>query len=212
MTHPVRVEGEPSMMVDFLDLGVDFIHLRKPHLEEKPLEKLIHAIPEKYRNRVILHGKLLLAEKYSLAGVHYSPDNPATKDSLRSRLPKSIFALHPEDLSMIDARYSRIFLGPVFTQSHHRCSINWPWFDCPHQRFMDIKPATARCIAAGGVDLHNMEQTITWGFDGMLLYTAIWEALESTGYLNTLNYVEQICTQLSRSAEALKDASEQEHR
>ena len=209
MSHPLRIANEISSLLEFLEAGVDFIHLRKPHFDEKELEKFIHQIPEQNRKRLIVHGKVLIAEKYGLGGVHFSHENPATRDSLRSKISKSIFSTHPDDLSIIDQRYKRVFLGPVFTHTNYRSNIQWPWTDCTQEQFRRLKASRNKCIAIGGVDLTNIQQTAEWGFNGALLYTSIWEMVESQGMLNTLSYFEQVMGEVSSKTAKTQDSGSQ---
>lgn len=212
MTHPMRVNDEISVLKEFLNLGVDYVHLRKPHFEEKEIERLIHQFPEEMRSRIIYHGKVVIAEKYGMGGVHFSHENPATRDSLRSRISKSIFSTHPDDLSIIDQRYQRIFLGPVFTHSNHRSNIQWPWIDCNTEKFLKLKARRNKCIATGGVDLSNIQQTADWGFNGAMLFTSVWQLVESQGILNTLAYLEQMMGEVSSKTVTASDSSGQHQR
>ena len=76
ITLPYFFEGEAERITQFLEGGVDLIHIRKPGAKREQVEELLLKIPSKLRNRMILHDHFELAMEYGLRGIHLNSRNP----------------------------------------------------------------------------------------------------------------------------------------
>lgn len=67
-----ELEGieETSRIVEALDAGVSYIHLRKPYFTDDDMRKYIKNIPKEYYQRLTLASNPALFKEFNLGGIH----------------------------------------------------------------------------------------------------------------------------------------------
>jgi len=127
ITSSGKVENETSRIVQLFEHGLDTLHIRKPKLSTQEVTDFIREIPEKYHDRLVLHGKYQLAKKFKLKGVHLKRnhrDNSFKNRLLRFKLRlwnpslKLSATFHSlQSLRENQVKFDYIFLSNVFSSS-----------------------------------------------------------------------------------------------
>ena len=161
--------------------GLQIFHLRKPHASSQQVEEYLNEIPERFRNRIVLHSKHHLAGKYKLKGIHLNRYNRRNSFKtwmhvkyLKLRYPSLVISTSFHSLeTLIESKtqYEYVFLSPIFnsiSKTEYKSQFN-------HQLLStEIKKVTQNVIALGGVAEDNLDQVQKMGFYGAAVLGAIW--------------------------------------
>jgi len=185
---------EPAVLAELFSAGLTHYHLRKPAWSRAQLAALLHALPAGLHARIVLHTHHDLAAEFALGGLHHRDQSshsechpiggtllPSVR--LRSRAVHSLSALRD---SLDD--YDRLLVSPVFN------SISKPGHG-PSADFVlaDLKsilslPRRAEVMALGGIDLARIPACHDYGFDGVAVLGAVWQASDPVHAFNQLNH------------------------
>lgn len=164
-TSPEHVEEEAVKLTALLDLGVDYIHLRKPAWSYREVKDLIENIPYKYRKKLRLHGHFELLNEMNLAGVQLNSRNPLAPINGRS-VTASMHSL--EELEKSDD-YEYVTLSPIFdsiSKNDYKSK-----FDIEN---LGAQLAGHKVIALGGIRPEHFSKLKEKGFFGAALLGYIW--------------------------------------
>lgn len=165
ITNEDEVDDEAEKIVALLDLGVDYVHIRKPGLHIDDVKRLIEQIPYQYRSRIKLHGHFQLINEMNLGGVHINSRNSVAPYTAKS-ISKSCHTI--DELSDVDG-YEYVTLSPIFDSISKQGYIGR--FDLDKITFfIDNK----RVIALGGVSPDKFKLLKSKGFYGAALLGYIW--------------------------------------
>ncbi len=181
VSSPDKTDAEIGPVIQLFKAGLTNFHLRKPSFTKQKLEAYIEQIPKRYRKRIIIHSHYSLAIKHGLKGIHLTKKH--RKKTLKNFLQRMILQLKKPNLAITRScykltdlledqfRYKYVFLSPVFEgiskKSHsggfNKRSLQSTLQTCNHE-----------VIAMGGIDLQNIEQVKSLGFNGAALLGALW--------------------------------------
>ncbi|MCM1369115.1 MAG: thiamine phosphate synthase [Candidatus Amulumruptor caecigallinarius] len=165
ITSPVSVPGEAAKIVDLLNTGVDFVHIRKPNRTLMDVRNLIEDIPYHLRRRLRLHDHFELLNEMTLAGAHLNSRCPEAPASALS-LTRSCHTLKEVEES---EGMEYVFLSPVYD------SISKPGYK---SAFAGELPAALlrqkRVVALGGVTPDKFPELRERGFRGAAMMGHVW--------------------------------------
>lgn len=72
-TAPIETENEIALLIELLDLGLDYLYIYKPELDDFSLVDFVEKIPEKYWKQCISNS-LIITKEFDLAGYYFTPD------------------------------------------------------------------------------------------------------------------------------------------
>ena len=211
LSHPSRLQDEIKLIKWMFDQGLMEFHLRKPNWSKLDIERFIHKIPVKYRERVFTHTHPRLTGKYELGGTHFSGLHKPTIDDMRALDRKGMTVTKVEELPTVDYRIDYLLFGPVFNsiQQHtYHCRID----DQEMLGVLETHGAGRTILALGGIDAHNIERARELGFDGVVAFAALWEVHLASGIDQTKEKfleLQAICRELAHDTAApVSDAME----
>ena len=177
------VENEIAIVEAMLLEGLQSFHLRKPHYTTNDYITYISKISPKLRNRVILHSRHMLANKYGCKGVHVSRKHRRAGFRTKFRLfklrffNKSVFiTAGMQSVEALEERghlFDYILLGPIFESIEPDARI---------KRFKTTKlkkhlrRTSTKVLAHGGVSPDKFEMIYKLGFDGLAIQSYIWDS------------------------------------
>jgi len=173
-TTPENLMSEVDSLEHLMDLGVDYVHVRKDNKDFDYITKIINSIPKKYREQVILHGHQDIAEHYRLGGLHHKTDSEFIPDCQTDFQTKAFHSI--EEIKACKYPYKYGFLSPIFN------SISKPGYDAKFteeelKEFLNSAEKPFPIMALGGVDATNVKKAKELGFDGVAVLGAIWSHL-----------------------------------
>jgi len=183
ITSSKKDDHEPQLVTKFFEAGLTTLHLRKPTFSTRQLTQYIEAIPEHFRNRVIIHSHHELIFKYNLKGIHF------TEVHLSRKFAKWWF------LRKLKASGKKVSM----TRSYHKLSEVYNQEELPFDYYLIgtiynnitnefysgfyeqgintmIKSSKKTFIARGGINEVTIEKTFKYGFKGAALNSQIWKA------------------------------------
>lgn len=182
-TSKDKFHSEIPVVLKMFEDGLQTLHVRKPRFSTKELEEYILAIPEEYRNRLIIHSHHELQSVYKLKGIHFGRSHRKKgaaggfqKLSKFTTKGKKIFTKSAHSLSSIDKDvrfYDYIFLSPIFdsiSKDNHKSKFG-------SKALRNTLSKTKQTVyALGGVEAENLHKVVEYGFDGAALLGSIWES------------------------------------
>ena len=92
--------NEAKLITAILDSGWDYVHLRHPSATLRDMRAIIEAIPQRFHNRLRLHGHFELLNEFNLGGIHLNsrcPEVPPRYNGSVSRTCHSIEETRRDD-------------------------------------------------------------------------------------------------------------------
>lgn len=186
ITSPGKSDNELKRIVELFENGLETLHLRKPKFSSDDMEEFIQAIPEVYRNRVVIHGHYRLALKYGLKGIHLMRrhrqanwKNWWKRFLLRLKNPGLQISTTFHSLqSLKDNKwtYDYVFLSPVFTSHSHYNNSESSGVNLLRSVVVDSK---LKVFALGGVDVDKIPVVRAAGFHGVGLLNMVWKEMSN---------------------------------
>lgn len=178
ISYPTFIPNEAMLIVQLFQHGLENFHLRKPEWEITQLEQLLSQIPVKFRNRIVIHDHFHLAEKYLLAGIHFTKRTKPQMDKwITFPGSKSISCHHIEELKSLNESINYAFISPVFdsiSKDGYKSNLNFQEL----QSFLK-KNKTMQIVALGGISEKNITKCQQLGFDGVAVLGSIWKGNHS---------------------------------
>ena len=184
---------EPAVLTELFSAGLTHYHLRKPAWSRAQIAVLLQSLPEALHARIVLHTHHDLAAEFTLGGIHdrdqqSRPECPQMGDTLRSSVRLRSRAVHTfSALRNSLGDYDRLLVSPVFN------SISKPGYGASADFvFADLKallslPRRAEVVALGGIDADRISACREYGFDGVAVLGAVWQAADPVRAFNQLN-------------------------
>lgn len=166
-----KYEAEVAVCVRLFDAGLERLHLRKPEATADELGAWLHALPEVYYPRIVLHDHFLWAERLPLGGVHLNRRNPSAPRGFRGSVSRSCHSF--AEVEQWRAACDYLFLSPIFP------SISKEGYGSGFSRTA-LEAAAARgvidskVIALGGMSGQTIPQLAGLPFGGYALLGAVW--------------------------------------
>ncbi|WP_343696673.1 thiamine phosphate synthase [Flavobacterium sp.] len=177
ITNPSQVKNEINILHSLFEEGLSLLHIRKPDFSEAEMAQFIDQIKLEFRNKLVLHNHLHLAENLGIDRFHFSEkerkNNPAKfSKPYRFKYESISTSTHSiEDFNSIEDEFDYAFLSPVFK------SISKENYHPKNDLFQAVKFRTnykTKMVALGGIDSNNIQKTLENGFDDAALLGTIW--------------------------------------
>lgn len=181
VSSPRKKDGEIGDVIRMFDAGLERFHLRKPGSSKKYVKEFIEQIPNKYRNRIVIHSNHRYAWKYKLGGIHISKKHRNKLLNLRLKLfwyrlrnPRLVItrSCHKlADLYSERIHYDYVFLSPVFDS----ISVNTLSGGFNQRGLISaLEQSKIRVFAMGGVQPDKFQQIANLGFGGCAVLGYLW--------------------------------------
>lgn len=160
-------DGENELVVRLLDQGWDYVHLRHPAASLSDMRRLIESIPQRYHNRLRLHGHFELATQFNLGGLHLNGRCPKAPDFYTGSVSRSCHSIE-ELTKSTDCDY--VTLSPIFD------SISKPGYKSSFtaDELLQLNEISKPLvIALGGITPERLEQLKPYNFGGYAVKGAI---------------------------------------
>lgn len=188
-TSPTYIKNEIEIITDLVDMGIDYLYIRKPELDDFSLVDFMELIPEKIWRKCI-STSLILTKEFNLGGYHFTRDimqkNKAYCDKILDWLHtnnkiSSVSAHTPNNINTYFGNFKHIIVSPLFKSiSKENHTYNWE-LDALKTQLTTLKnnPVNdnlSSCIfAVGGIQKDKINSIKTCNFDGIGILGAIWE-------------------------------------
>lgn len=106
--------SEIPRIVDALDAGVSYIHLRKPFFSDDDMRKYINAIPKEYYQRLTLASNIALFDEFGVGGIHVKHTHCCTAKYTKSVRKSTSCHSIDEVMSHQNDDFDYVFLSPIF--------------------------------------------------------------------------------------------------
>lgn len=172
ISSPNFQNGEPKIVTDLLESGLEKFHLRKPDHSVAKLAKFLDAVPEPQLKKIIVHRAPELVKDYPVGGYHHT-SNESLKFFRCSR-SRSLHKL--KELSNLQPELSYVFFGPVYhsiSKVGYKAKI--PLADIrKNLAKLSRKSKRPLVYAIGGIRRNKIGYIMDTGFDGVALLGSIW--------------------------------------
>ncbi|MCM1522709.1 MAG: thiamine phosphate synthase [Muribaculaceae bacterium] len=162
ITPPVPLPNEGARITNLLLHGFDRVHLRHPDESEGTIEEIILGIPTCLRDRISIHDRFELAQRYGLGGVHLNHRNPLPPEGWKGTISHSCHSIE-EVVDSLGLDY--VTLSPVFD------SISKPGYKAVS---FGPLPTGIPVIALGGVTPDKIPVLKQLGYSGAAMLSAAW--------------------------------------
>lgn len=149
-----------------LDAGWDRVHLRHPSAQLADMRRLIERIPQRYHQRLVVHGHFELVNSFNLGGLHLNRRCPTPPALYRGPLSRSCHSIS----EAADSKgMTYVTLSPIFD------SISKEGYG---RRFTDselrqLDGVTTPVIALGGVTARLIPALRDYNFSGFAMLGAL---------------------------------------
>lgn len=161
---------EPDMIRTILNHGWERVHLRHPDASLRDIRRIIEAVPQKYHNRLRIHGHFTLINEFNLGGLHLNKRCPLPPQHYRGPLSRSCHSL-AEVAKASDMEY--VTLSPIFDS----ISKSGYFSTFSSSDLLNLKKtAPVPVIALGGITPDNVGTLAQYGFAGFATLGYLMEA------------------------------------
>lgn len=170
-THDHVIPGEIDILIDFLEAGLDRLHIRKPGYSKEVYEELLISIPSEFRGRVVLHDYPELATRFGCC-FQFNVRNTPPKD-YKGCFSFSLHSTEEAERLMNeswnpDESPEFVTLSPIYD------SISKTGYKSAFDPY-DIQSINlSRVVALGGVNFENIVELKEMGFSGAALLGEVW--------------------------------------
>ncbi len=183
ITSGKKDDNEPQMVTQFFEAGLTTLHLRKPNFSTRQLITYIEAIPEHFRNRIIIHSHHELILKYNLKGIHFTEVHLTRKFAkwwffrkLKASGKKIVMTRSYRKLSDVynqeEIAFDYYLIGTIYN------NITNEFYSGFYEQGVNtaLTKTNKLFIARGGINEITIEKTFKYGFKGAALNSQIWKA------------------------------------
>lgn len=177
ISSPESIENEASLINQLFDEGLSLFHLRKPDSSEDEIKSLMLNINPNHYSKLVFHQHHYLAKNFGIKRLHFTELNrKQLKESGTLDLKANFFHLSTSIHSLEDHKnlwhyFDYAFLGPVFNSISKK---GYKAIDVKNEIKNDETRIT-KLIALGGITKSNLNEPLSWGFDGIAILGSIWE-------------------------------------
>lgn len=171
------VPGEQKAVVEMLENGLTYYHLRKPGMSTDELYGWLEQLPPAYHRRINVHGPLTIALGLGVGGVHFRESDRAglSESALEGiidraemedlRLSASVHSV--ESALSVSSHFLYVFLSQAFDSNSKPYPGRIEEWDIPEERPTSI-------YALGGVTAERIPEVAAKGLDGVAVLSAVW--------------------------------------
>ncbi|MCH5318581.1 MAG: thiamine phosphate synthase [Paramuribaculum sp.] len=162
ITAPEQRPDEAKRIVTILEAGWDGVHIRLPNASLKEVKTLIETIPQKYHDRLWLHGHFELVNEFNLGGLHLNSRCPQPPANYTGRLSRACHTVEEVTSYGNDRNFSKLILSPIFD------SISKKGYPAKFSDYelLEIADLAVPVIALGGVTPERIDELSKWPFSG----------------------------------------------
>jgi thiamine-phosphate pyrophosphorylase len=177
ISSPNAIENEASLINNLFDEGLTLFHLRKPDSSEEEIKQLMHQINSEHYSKIVFHQHHHLANVFGITRLHFTEMNrnnlsEKNKTDLKNNFTHLSTSIHSyKDYNNLSPYFDYAFLGPVFDSISKK---NYKAIDIKKD-LPNNENRITKLIALGGITKNNINEPITWGFDGAAVLGSIWE-------------------------------------
>lgn len=155
---------EIGRIIEAIDAGVDYIHLRKPRFNDEELRHYVDCIPSEHLQKITLGSNFSLFHEYPFGGIHTKSRSEGDITVPRSiRTSKSCHNIN--EVIRFKDKYDYLFLSPIFN------SISKKGYDSNFKNAdlieYSIKGYLKNVVALGGVTASNISDLLDINFYGV---------------------------------------------
>ncbi|TXE09584.1 thiamine phosphate synthase [Seonamhaeicola algicola] len=186
-----NVTNEIDILQQLFQNGLQYFHLRKPHMNYEQHCNYLNQIDSKYHNCIVTHRFHKLLKQFNLKGIHFQE---AKRHQVLSTMPSSInrkqfitqyakllnvtsnlletktisSSFHePEELENCSVIFNYHLLSPVFS------SISKKGYS---GRGFNVNHINKKIIGMGGVTANNLTAFDKLGFKGVGVLGGVWQS------------------------------------
>jgi thiamine-phosphate pyrophosphorylase len=171
---------EHRVVAELFACGLTDYHLRKPTWSLAQMRGWLNELPEQFHSRIIVHSHHDLSADFALGGVHFRDRSPHPKSNPLDYTSRSMLcsrAVHTlNDLRSSLNEFDRVLFSPVFPSISKSGYAPLGTFSVRELKAVVALPRRAEVIALGGVTVSRIPDCIQFGFDGVAVLGAIWQA------------------------------------
>jgi len=164
--------NEGQLIMEAIDCGVDYVHIRKPHATIDRVAHLVESISSAYHSQLVLHDFHSLAMQYNVAAIHLNARQstiPSWWDGYTSRSCHTL-----EEIIRHKNKHKYLFLSPIYdsiSKTGYTSTFSLQLLhEVGRQGIIDDN-----VIAMGGICTDNVKATIDCGFGGVAVLGSIWK-------------------------------------
>lgn len=176
--------NEIEYIIEILDAGWDYVHIRHPHSTIQDIRKIIIQIPEKYHSKLKLHDNFNLVEEFKLGGLHLNHRNHIMPQNWNGKISKSCHSI--EELNTNLNIYEYITLSPIYDSISKQGYVSN--FTATQ---LDSIPQN-KVIALGGVTLERINNIKRYPFIGFAMLGYLFNTANINELKNKLNLINSL--------------------
>jgi thiamine-phosphate pyrophosphorylase len=174
-------DDELATVRALFDAGLERFHLRKPGWNEEQLARWLLELPESFHHKVFLHTHHALARRVAVGGLHFRDSLDCIAPvTLRSGMGHSRACHDAACLSAALGKFHAVFVAPIFPSLSKPGHGPLPDLELERIRSVLARSNESRkqtiAFALGGVTEARLLVCRNWGFDGVALLGAVWDA------------------------------------
>ena len=192
-----RVENETHLVTEMFRSGLDCFHLKRTNWSNQTTIEFIQAIPEEFRNRIVLYSHFKLAVRFGLKGVHV-PRNGKLKGALIRLYARFLKNRNPflkisstfrrlSHLRETDDFLDYVMLGPLYdNKSSQKNRIRFGEQEIEYA----LLETDYNVYGFGGIQYDKIDSILNKGFEGIALSNLIWNSENPLKAFRSLKYRE----------------------
>ena len=169
-TYPEEVPYERNLIINLMNEGWDYLHLRKPGHSVDETRNYLELLPVELHQKIVLHDHYELADEFELAGLNWNKRNAEKSRGVNFF---SYSAHSFDEIDQLDDQLEYVFLSPVF-DSISKSNYTSAFADT-EQLKSKLKNSDHKVIALGGVTAEKVNEVKDLGFAGYAMLGHIWK-------------------------------------
>ena len=171
ITTPKIVDEDAYIISRLLDIGIDIVHLRKPDSNVSECRRLLTALSDKQRERIVIHDYPELFFEFALRGIHTNRSVATLPKGYNGTRSRSCHSL--EEVARYKDDYDYLFLSPIF-DSISKAGYRSGFDNAELQRASSCGIIDDKVIALGGVTLDKIAYLKGLNFGGIAMLGAVY--------------------------------------
>ena len=171
VTTPKITDEDTSIIRALFDRGIDIVHLRKPESGIDECRKLLSALNDEQRSKIVVHDYPELYSEFSLRGIHINRNVRTLPDGYCGFKSRSCHTF--EEVVRYKSNYDYLFLSPIF-DSISKNGYRSGFSDEALQEASDMGIIDEKVIALGGVTLDKIAYLKKMKFGGVAMVGGIY--------------------------------------
>lgn len=176
ITSPLPIRNEHELLVQFFELGLETLHVRKPDLTLRQLKEWLEELPEQFHTRLMLHSHHELHQELQIKGLHFPAGVRLNAKAIeKSPLHFSTSFHQVKEILNPDPVFDYAFLSPIFDSIS---KIGYQAAFSEQELKNTLMATNFSVIALGGITSENLEKIVDLGFAGAAVLGAVWQAAD----------------------------------